>query len=74
MFDSLNNLSCLEVVFQSYYFCEYFYLVYFDLFSCIDKMICLVLYTFVVYFDCLVVFFCLQQGYDRIFNKIYTIF
>ena len=29
----LTNSSCLEVVFQSYYYCVYFCLVGFDLFS-----------------------------------------
>ena len=56
MIDFLNKLSCLEVVFQSYYYCECFYLLNFDLFSCIDKTICLAFCTFVVYFGCLVVF------------------
>ena len=74
MIDFLNNLSCLEKVFQSYYYCEYFYLVDFDLFLCFDKMICLVLCTFVVYSDCRVVFVCIQQCYVRIFGNSYTIF
>ena len=48
MIGFLNNLSYLEVVFQSYYYCEYFYLVNLGLFSCIEKMVCLVSCTFVV--------------------------
>ena len=57
MIDSLNNLRCLEVVFQNCYYCESSYLVNFDLFLCTDKIIYLVPCTFVVYFGCLVVFF-----------------
>ena len=60
VFVFLNNLSCLEVVSQSYYYCENFYLVGFDLFSCFDQMICLVPCTFVVYSDYLVDFVCIQ--------------
>ena len=70
MIDFLNNLSCLEVVLQNYFYCGYFYLANFDLFSCTDKMICLVLCTS----DCLVVFVCIQQCYVRIFGNSYTIF
>ena len=40
MIDFLNYLNCLEVVFQNYYYCECSYLLSFDQFSCIDKMIC----------------------------------
>ena len=46
-----NNLNYLEVVFQNYYYYECFYLINFGLYSCIDKMICLVFCTFVVYFS-----------------------
>ena len=53
--DVLNNLNCLEVVFQNSVYCEYFYLLNFDLFLCIDKMICLAPCTFEVYSGCLVV-------------------
>ena len=74
MIDFMNNLFCLEVVFQSYYYCECFCLVYFDLFSCIDKMIYLVFFTFVVYFGCLVVLVCIKQCCVRIFGNNYTIF
>ena len=73
MIGFLNNLSYLGVVFQSSYHCGYFYLVDFDLFLCIDKMICLVLCTFVVYSDYLAVFVCIQQCYVRIFKNSYTI-
>ena len=74
MIDFLNNLSYLEVVFQSCFYCEFFYLVGFDLFSYIGKMICLVLCVFVVYSGCLVVFVCIQQCYVRVFGNSYTIF
>ena len=74
MIGLLNNLNCLELVFQNYYYCECSYLVNFDLFSCTDKMICLVLCIFVVYSGCLVVFVCIQQCYVRIFGNSYTIF
>ena len=70
----LNNLNCLEFVFQNYFYSECFYLVNFDLFSCINKMICLVLCTFVVYSGCLVDFVCIQQCYVCIFGNSYTIF
>ena len=51
----LNNLNYLEVVLQNYYYCERFYLVNFGHFTYIDKMICLVLCTFVVYLFILVI-------------------
>ena len=53
-------LNCLEVVFQNYYYCECFYLVNFDFFSCTDKMICLVPCTFMVYSGFLVFFVCIH--------------
>ena len=74
MIGFLINLKCLEVVFQNYYYCECCYLVNFDLFSCTDKLICLVPCTFVVYSGCLVFFLCIQQWYVRIFGNRYTIF
>ena len=43
MTDFLNNLSCLEMVFQSYFYCVYSCSVGFDLFSYIDRMTYLVL-------------------------------
>ena len=52
----LSNWSYLEVVILNYYYYECFCWVNFDLFSITDEMIYLVLYIFVVYFDCLVVF------------------
>ena len=67
--DFLNNWKYLEVVFQSYFYREYFYLVNFGLFSCIDKMIYLVLYTFVVYFGYLAVFVDNRQCCVRIYGK-----
>ena len=51
--DFVIVLSYLVVVFQSYCYYECFCLVDFGLFSCIDRMIYLVLCIFVVYFDCL---------------------
>ena len=74
MIDFLNNLNCLEVVFRNYYYCECFYWVNFDLSLCAGEMICLVLCTFVVYFDFHAVFFCIQQCYVSIFGNSYTIF
>ena len=54
--DFLSNLTYLEVVFLNYYYYINFYLVAFDLFSNIDRMVYLVLCAFEVYSDCLVVF------------------
>ena len=71
--DFLNNLSCLEVVFQSYYYCVYSCLVGFDLFSYIDRMTYLVLCAFEVYSDCLVVFVYIRQYCVRIVGNNYTI-
>ena len=48
------------MVFLKYYYYECVCWVSFDLFSCIDEKICWSLYTFVVYFDYLVVF-CLHS-------------
>ena len=44
------------MVFMNYFYCERFCWVNFDLFSCTDEMIYLVLYFFVVYFGYFVVF------------------
>ena len=63
-----SNFSYLEVVFLNYYYYECFHWVNFDLFSCIDKMIYLVLYIFVVCFNYLVVFVCIRQCCVRIFG------
>ena len=49
LIDFWNNLSGLEVFFQSYYYCVYSCLVGFDLFSYIERMIYLVLCAFEVY-------------------------
>ena len=54
--DSFCNLSCLEVVFLNCYYYICFCLVEFGLFSCTDRMFYLVLCTFEIYSDCLVVF------------------
>ena len=43
--------SCLEVVFQSYCYSEGFYSVKSDLFPCIGKKICLVLFIFGGFFE-----------------------
>ena len=59
--DFMSSSSFLEVVFQSCYYCVYFCLVYFDLFSCTERMIYLDLCVFVVYFDCLAVFVYIRQ-------------
>ena len=67
-----KNSSCLEVVFQSCYYCVYFCLVDFDLFSCIDRMIHLDLCIFVVYFGCLAVFVYIRQYCVRIVGNNYT--
>ena len=73
MIDFLNNLSCLEVVFQRYFYCVYSCLVGFDLFSYIDRMTYLVLCAFEVYSDCLVVFVYIRQYCVRIVGNNYTI-
>ena len=52
----LSNLNYLKVVLLNYYYYIYFGLVDFGLFSCIDRMIFLVLCAFEVYSNCLVVF------------------
>ena len=70
----LNKLNYLEVVFQSCYYCVYFCLVDFGLFSCTDRMIYSVLCNFVVYSDCLVAFVYILQYCVRIFGNNYTIF
>ena len=72
--DFLNNLNYLEVVFLNYYYYIYFYLVGFDLFSCIDRMNYLVLCAFEVYSDCLVVFVYIRRYCARIVGNNYTIF
>ena len=72
--DFLNNLSCLEVVFQSFCYCIYSYLVGFDPFSYIDRMTDLDLCAFEVYSDCLVVFVYIRQYCFRIVGNNYTIF
>ena len=70
----LSNLSYLEVVFLNYYYYIYFCLVDFDLFSCIDRMIYLVLCAFEVYSDYLVVFVYIRRYCVRIVGNNYTIF
>ena len=74
MTDFLNDLSYLVVVFQSYCYFECFCVVNFDLFACFDRMIYLVLCTFVIFFYCLASFICIQQYCVRIFGNSYTIF
>ena len=71
--DFLNNFSCLETVFRSYYYCVYFCLVGFDFFLYIDRMTYLVLCAFEVYSDCLVVFVYIRQNCVRIVGNSYTI-
>ena len=73
MIDFLNNLSFLEVVFQSFYYCIYSYLVGFDLISYIDRMTYLVLCAFEVYSDCLIVFVDIRQYCVCIVGNNYTI-
>ena len=68
-----SSSSCLEVVFQSCYYCVYFCLVDFDLFSCTDRMIYLVLCIFMACFDCLAVFGYIRQYCVRIVGNNYTI-
>ena len=53
MTDFLNDLSYLVVVFKSYCYFECFCVVNFNLFACIDRMIYLVLCTFVIFFTVL---------------------
>ena len=72
--DFLNNLNYLEVVFLNYYYYIFFYLVGFDLFSCIDRMTYLVLCAFEVYSDCLVVFVYIRRYCVRTVGNDYTIF
>ena len=73
MIGFLSNLNYLGVVYQSCYYYVYFCLVNFDPFSCIDRMIYLVLCTFAVYFGYLVVFVYIRQCCVRIFGNNYTI-
>ena len=73
MIGFLSNLNYLGVVYQSCYYYVYFCVVNFDLFSCIGRMICLVLCVFAVCFDCLVVFVYIRQYCVRIFDNNYTI-
>ena len=70
----LSNSNCLEVVFQSYYYCVFFCFVDFGLFSCTDRIIYSVFCTFVVYSDYPVVFVYIRQYCVRIFGNNYTIF
>ena len=70
----LNNWNYLEVVYQSCYYYVYFCLVNFGLFSCIDRMIYLVLCTFLVCSGYLVAFVYIRQYCVRIFGNNYTIF
>ena len=72
--DFLSNLSYLEVVFLNYYYYINICLVDFDLFTCIDRMICLILCAFEVYFDCLVVFVYIRRYCVRIVGSKCTIF
>ena len=72
--DSLCNWCCSEVVFLNCYNYIYFCTVYFDLFSCIDRTIYLVLYSFEVYSDCLVVFVYIRRYFVRIVGNNYIIF
>ena len=72
--DSLCNLSCSEVVFLNCYYYIFFCLVDFGLFSCIDRMIYLVLCASEVYFDCLVVFVYIRKYCVRIVGNNYTVF
>ena len=60
--DSLCNLSYLEVVFLNCYYYIYFCLVDFGIFSCIGRMIYLVLCAFEVYSDCLDVFVYIRKS------------
>ena len=72
--DSLYNLSCLEVVFLNCFYYIYFCFVDFNLFSCIDIMIYLVLCAFEVYSDSLAVFVYIRKYCVRIVGNNYTIF
>ena len=74
MIDFLSNLSYLEVVLLNYYYYIYFCLVSFGLFSCIDRMIYLVLCAFEVYSGCLVVFVYIRRYCVRIVGSNYTNF
>ena len=68
------NWCCLEVVFLNCCYCIHFCLVDFDLSSCIDKMIYLVLYIFEVCFAYPVAFVYIRIYYVRIVGNNYTIF
>ena len=61
MIGFLSDLNCLRVVYQSCYYYVYFCLVNFDPFSCIDRMMFLVLCTFVFFFW-LTCCFCLHSA------------
>ena len=74
MIDFSNKLNCLEVVFQSYYYYKYFYFLSFGLFSCIGRMIYMVLCTVAVCSDYLIAFVYIRQCCVRIFGNNYTIF
>ena len=71
---SLCNWCCSEVVFLNCCYCIHFCLVDFDLSSCIDRMIYLVLYIFEVCFGYLVAFVYIRIYYVRIVGNNYTIF
>ena len=68
------NWHSSEVVFLNCCCCIHFCSVDFDLFSCTDRMIYLVLYIFEVCFDCPVVFVYIQKYYVRIVGNNYTSF
>ena len=72
--DFLCNLSCSEVVFLNCYYYMYFWFVDFGLFSCIDRMIYLVLFAYEVYSDCLVVFVYIRKYCVHIVGNNYIIF
>ena len=72
--DSLCNLYSSERVFLNCCYYIYFCLVDFDLFSCIERIIYLVLNAFEVYSDCLVVFVYIRRYCVRIVGNNYTIF
>ena len=69
----LSNLSYLKMSFLNYFYYERFCLVNFDLFSCVDEMIYLVVYIFVVFSGYLVVFVCIRQCCVRNIGNNYTI-
>ena len=72
--DFMCNLSCLKVVFLNCYYYIYYCLVDYGLFSCFGRMIYLVLCTFEVYSDCLVVFVYIRKYCVRIVGNNYTSF